>query len=215
MSRNASSAIQWVILPAIPAWQSQPEWSAEIPCGAVSNSDVRCQAYELGELFWEHDRLALRSLNEAQRKAQCRARERLHRHARRVQDMLDAGELPAGDPRQLAAAAGMVDLTLQLWEHARDEDTICLADAVRHVRLPIPAPTTIWRESPMPPAEPPPPEQHDAAMVCRLCGMVLERTELAVALGRPRSQGWRHIDGRKSHLPEPVFARSASFPTQR
>ena len=181
----------------------------------MTNSDVRCQAYELGELFWEHDRLALRSLNEAQRKAQCRARERLHRHARRVQDMLEAGELPAGDPRQWAAAIGMVDLTLQLWEHARDEGTGHPSDGVRHARLPIPAPSTIWHESRTPPAEPTVPEQHGAVMVCRRCGMVLERTELAVALGRPQSQGWRHVDGRKSHLPEPVFARSSSFPTHR
>ncbi|GAA1963543.1 hypothetical protein [Catenulispora subtropica] len=181
----------------------------------MTNPNVRCQAYELGELFWEHDRLALQSLNEAQRKAQCTARERLHRHARRVQDLLEAGELPAGDPRQQAAAAGMVDLTLQLWEHARDEDNNRAGDTVRHVRLPIPAPATIWRESPASPTEPTLPEQHDAAMVCRRCGMALERTQLAGALGRPSSQGWRHVDGRKSHLPEPVFARSSSFPTHR
>jgi hypothetical protein len=175
----------------------------------VTNPNIRCQAYELGELFWEHDRLALRSLNEAQRKAQCRARERLHRHARRVQEMLEAGELTSGDLRQREAVAGMVDLTLQLWDHARD-DTSSPVDSVRHARLPIPAPASIWRE---PTAVSAAPEYHEAAMVCRRCGMALERIELAAALGRPRSQGWRHVDGRKSHLPEPVFARSSTFPT--
>lgn len=185
----------------------------------MTSADVRLRAFELGELFWEHDRLTLRSLNPAQRQAQLKARERLVRHAKRVQDLLESGAIPAGDPAQQAAAKGMVELMQALWEHARDAEAFAASGPVTAARVPIPAPAGIWSgrtaqtQACAPPAPRPAPNMEQEAleppnaMVCRRCAGKLERTTLAVAMGRPISQGWRHVDGRKTHLPDPVAAR--------
>jgi hypothetical protein len=98
-----------------------------------------------------------------------------------------------------------------LLEHARDDDAAAASGPVSAVRVPIPAPAKIWScqtPAPVPPASRrPDPEQQPTepvAMVCRLCAGRLERTRLAAAMDSPMSQGWVHVDGRKTHLPDPV-----------
>lgn len=112
----------------------------------VTSADVRLRAFELGELFWEHDRLTLRSLNPARH----RPRERLVRHAKRVQDLLESGATPAGDPAQQAAAKAVADLMQMLWEHARDEEANSATPAAKGVRVPPPQKSGRPRRGPFP-----------------------------------------------------------------
>lgn len=169
----------------------------------VSDLSVRLQAFELGDLFWEHDLAALRAMTAAQRRAQAQARERLHRHAQRVQDRAEAA---AGvDARQRAAIAGIVDLTGLLFEHARGELDATPQVPGPRARRPLQAPAQLWSTTVAPrPPEPEPAPVIDGPVICRRCGLPLEREPLATALGRPAHQGWRHVDSRKTHLPEPV-----------
>lgn len=184
--------------------------AVRLGCPVVTSINVRLQAFELGELFWEHDRLTLRSLNPTQRRAQIRARERMLRHAQKAQQLLESGAIPAGDSDQRSAVDGVADLMQQLLDHARDEESTLASAGAVSIRVPIPAPAGVWRPRPGlgPPAQrKSQPEPAEAvAMVCRLCRLPLERNALAAAMDRPMSQGWRHLDGRKTHLPEPVEA---------
>lgn len=176
----------------------------------MTRISTRLHANDLGEQYWESDRLALRTLTLAQRQAQLRARERLVRHARRVQHLVESGRLPAGDEQQRAVVDGIADLMQILLEHARQEHEPQAAPSVRAARVPIPAPAAIWAPA-TPPSVPqaradyashqPSPE---ARTMCRRCGGALVRNQLAAALDRPMPQGWRHVDGRNIHHPDPV-----------
>ena len=165
---------------------------------------MRLQAFELGDLFWEHDLAVLRAMTAVQRRAQLHARERMHRHAQRVQDFVEAEG--SADARQRAAIAGIVDLTGLLLEHARAEHEAPLAAVSGpRARRPLQAPADLWSPTPAPrQPQPVPAVVFDGPVVCRRCGLALEREPLAAALGRAANQGWRHSDSRKTHLPEPV-----------
>lgn len=175
----------------------------------VSDLAVRLQAFELGDLFRHRDLAALGEMTSAQLRAQVTARERLHRHAQRVLDLAEADR--AGDPRERAAAAGVVDLLGLLCEHAQGEQPPSARVGPRP-RRPLTAPAHLWADTATPAtpraADDPAPEA-GGPMVCGRCGLPLERSDLAAALGRPASQGWRHVDGRKTHFPQPVPERAA------
>lgn len=175
----------------------------------VTTSPIRTRlhAIELAEQYWEHDRLTLRALTPAQRTAQLRARERLVHHARRVQLLLDTGQIPAGDRQQRYAADGIADLLQMLLEHARDEAESG-SQPLRTARVPIPAPPEVWTGSAAPPPSPTTGDTADnssapTTATCRRCAGVLVRDPLAAALRRPIGQGWRHADCRKTHHPDP------------
>jgi hypothetical protein len=196
----------------------------------VTSSSILSSAMELGELFWEHDRLTLRRLTPAQSQAQLRARQKVLRHVERLMYLVDDGQLPRGDNAQFAAARGMADIMRQLVDNAQHEapDTPAVPlprypGAARAVtpRIALPAPAHIWRD-PEPRAEAKPTVSAPLAtvtattaaaldphtpMICQFCGFLLERTPLAQALGRPATQGWYHVDGRKTHFPKPVIKR--------
>lgn len=177
----------------------------------VSDLSVRLQAFELGDLFWEHDPAVLRAMTSAQRRAQAQARERLHRHAQRVQEHVEAAA--GADARQRAAIAGIVDLTGLLFEHARGELDAPPQLPGPRARRPLQAPARLWSATTAPSqSEPQPAPVIDGPAICRRCGLPLEREPLAGMLGRPANQGWRHVDSRKTHLPDPVAHSSPPAP---
>lgn len=171
----------------------------------ASDLAVRLQAFELGDLFRRGDVAALGEMTPAQLRAQVTARERLHRHALRVLDLAEADR--TRDARERAAAAGVVDLLGLLCEHARGEHPQAAAPVGPRPRRPLAAPAHLWADTAAPAtpraAHEPAPEV-SGVMVCGRCGLPLERSDLAAALGRPASQGWHHVDGRKTHFPQPV-----------
>jgi hypothetical protein len=170
----------------------------------MSDLAVRLQAFELGDLFRYGDLAALREMTPAQLRAQVTARERLHRHAQRVLNLAEAGR--PGNARERAAAAGVVDLLGLLCEHARGEQPQPAVTGPR-LRRPLTAPTHLWADTTAPTTTPAPDDAAtvgSGSMICASCGLPLERSDLAAALGRPSSQGWRHVDGRKTHFPTPV-----------
>lgn len=176
---------------------------------AVTASPIRTRlhAIELAEQYWEHDLLTLRSLTPAQRASQLRARERLVHHARRVQHLVDTGAVPAGDSQQRSAADAIADLMQMLLEHARD-DAEPAPQPPRASRVPIPAPAEIWARPAVPLPSPASDEAADdsaapTSATCRRCAGTLVRDPRAAALRRPMTQGWRHVDGRKTHHPDP------------
>jgi hypothetical protein len=115
--------------------------------------------------------------------------------------------VPAGDPEQQAAVDGVADPMELLLEHARHAESMGLPDA----RVPMSAPAKVWdlQRPPVPASKTPSaPDAEPPAVVCRRCGPALERDALASATGRQINQGWRHTDGRKTHLPDPISRAS-------
>ena len=121
--------------------------------------------------------------------------------------MVESRQIPALYADQRHAADGIADLMQILWEHARDE-TSATIEPLRAVRVPIPAPAAIWAVNDVAAAAPAAAGTTAPAVgtetLCRRCMGSLVRDPLAQALGRPASQGWRHVDGRKTHHPDPV-----------
>ena len=170
---------------------------------------MRMYGFELGKVVALYDQRALRALNPAQRKAQILARERLQHHARRA--ALLAEHDPDLDPQARAGLEAFADLMDLLCHHVRDEDDPAAALPRPRARTPIGAPAQLWaprpaepEPAPATPTEPKPEPDWSGPVVCRQCGLRLERTELAAAMNRPLTQGWRHLDSRKTHFPDPV-----------
>jgi len=177
--------------------------------------------FELGKAVALYDQRVLRSLNPAQRRAQDLARERLQNHARRA--VLLAEQDPDLDPQARAGLEALADLMDLLLRHVRNEDEPARTLPGPRARSPLRAPARLWAQQdtesstePAPAAEAErtsePEPDWNGPVVCRQCGLRLERTDLAAAMNRPIHQGWRHLDSRKTHFPDPVpLATAANY----
>lgn len=177
----------------------------------VSDLGMRLYGFELGKVVALYDQQALRSLNPAQRRAQVLARERLQHHTRRAAALAEQG--PDSDPQARAGLEAIADLMDLLYQHARDEHGLAATQPGSRARSPLAAPAQLWAhllaDPPVAAAPDDAPESKvepdwGGPVVCRQCGLRLERTELAAAMNRPITQGWRHLDSRKTHFPEPL-----------
>lgn len=178
---------------------------------------MRMYGLELGKVVALYDQRALRSLNAAQRNAQEAARKRLQHHARRTMALAEAA--PYLDPQARAALEAVADLMDLMCRHMLDEDEPTSTLPGPRTRRHIGAPAQLWAPQSAEPepvtASVAPPKRAfepdwNGPVVCRHCGLRLERTEQAGTLNRPFNQGWRHLDSRKTHFPDPVPVASTT-----